>query len=103
MKIKTPEDLKPGDLWLGLTVSKMCPEDEGRKLRWFDSSPGGMDFSTIQHLIDAGNDEVQREPEEVTFKSQVVAAHEFAKLSYDVRTDLKPFIGKTVEVTVRKL
>lgn len=95
MKITSYRDLKPGDAWLGMTVSSrqhdsvVFPTVLGA--HWIMNS-------SVQALIDAGNDEVERAPEEVTFEHTVVSVSACGAI---IRADLAPFIGKTVEVTVK--
>lgn len=99
MKIKSYTDLKPGDVWLGLTFVK-APTGCG-----FVFSIGGMvtyqmNSEAITALIDAGNDEVERTPEEVVCQSVPYKCGSCGMINI-VRTDLVPFIGETVEVTVK--
>ncbi len=72
MKIERPEDLRPGDKWLGMEFRRYSPETERCQFDVVAEEAGYyISCDTIQILIDAGNDEVEREPEVVEFRCYV--------------------------------
>lgn len=101
MKIKSYQDLRPGDVWLGQTVRK-CDDHS----IWFSTAASGLYLYSqmAQALIDHGYDEVERTPEQVTFSTEVFQSGAAARIGYmPGDQQLEPFIGEKVEVTVRKI
>ena len=101
VRINSYKDLQPGDVWLGLTVSSK--QRAYRDVVYFgDDRPWMMDHA-VQALIDAGNDEVERTPEEVTFETTVHKVGNPCVAMFGSCAEIQPFIGMEVEVKVRKL
>ena len=107
--IKTWQDLREGDVWLGMTVNDFCTD---RLSVYLGESAGVcMDGSSINAFIKAGNNTVERKPENVEFETVIHERQGWAggsnvgRLSCLEYADfsLGRFIGKRVKVTIEPL
>lgn len=102
MKITKPSDLQKGDKWLGMEFRRYSPEIERCQFDLVEAKSGEyISNDAIQTLIDAGNDEVLREPEIVEFEACVFHS---TSHGYYITNDLplKVYEGARVHVAVSK-